>query len=326
MTNDAEVSLLRPGHNCWRAEPCARFAMLVDAHAYFAALRQALARAEQTIFIVGWDIDSRMRLTPEAPDDGLPAELRDFLSALCERRRGLRVYVLSWDFAMVFAFEREFLPAARQHWQAHRRLSFCLDGNHPPGASHHQKIVVIDHCLAFVGGLDLTIRRWDTPEHRASDPRRVDPDGKPYAPFHDVQCMVDGDAARALGDLAAERWLRATGRHPRVPVMAGADPWPAEVSPDVTDVQVGISRTDPARDDLPAVTEIRKLHTDAIAAARDSLYLENQYFSSGLIADAFAARLREPDGPDIAFVSRRTESGWLEEASMGVLRARLCRT
>lgn len=324
MTNDADASLLRPGQNCWRVEPCARFAMLVDADAYFTALREALARTEQTIFILGWDIDSRMRLAHEAPDDGLPAELRDFLNGLCERRSGLHIYVLSWDFAMVFAFEREFLPAARQHWQTHRRLSFCLDGTHPAGASHHQKVVVIDHCLAFVGGLDLTIRRWDTPGHDADDPRRTDPDGKPYAPFHDVQCMVDGAAARALGDLAAERWRHATGRHPRVPAMPASDPWP-DVSPDATEVRVGISRTYPATDDAPVVSEIRNLHTNAIAAARDSLYLENQYFSSGLIADAFASRLREPEGPDIALVSRRTESGWLEEASMGVLRARLCR-
>ncbi len=337
MSNDADAPLLRPGHNCWRVEPCRRFAMLVDGDAYFTALRQALTRAEHSVFILGWDIDSRMRLAPDSPVDGadtvdgLPHALRDFLNALCRRRRGLRIYVLSWDFAMVFAFEREFLPAARQHWQTHRRLSFHLDGNHPAGASHHQKVVVIDHQLAFVGGLDLTIRRWDTPHHRADEPRRVDPDGKPYAPFHDVQCMVDGAAAQALGDLAADRWLRATGRHPRVPDVPdvpdsrNGDRWPQGVAPDVTDVQVAISRTYPERDDAPAIREIRALYLDAIAAARDSLYLENQYFSSGVIADAFAARLREPDGPDIALVSRRTESGWLEEASMGVLRARLCR-
>lgn len=325
MPNDANASLLRPGHNCWRVAPCQRFSMLVDADAYFTALRQALTRAEHAVFILGWDIDSRMRLLSDAPDDGLPNTLRDFLNALCRRRRGLRVYVLSWDFAMVFAFEREFLPGARQHWQAHRRLSFHLDGNHPAGASHHQKVVVIDGQVAFVGGLDLTIRRWDTHHHLADEPRRVDPDGKPYAPFHDVQCMVDGPAAQALGELAADRWLRATGRQPRMPENVRGDRWPAHVVPDVTDVRVGISRTYPQRDDAPAVTEIRALYVDAIAAARDNLYLENQYFSSGLIADAFEARLREPDGPDIALVSRRTESGWLEEASMGVLRARLHR-
>ncbi|MWL89894.1 VTT domain-containing protein [Cupriavidus sp. SW-Y-13] len=328
MSNTADAPLLRPGHNCWRVEPCHRFAMLVDGDAYFSALREALTRAEHTVYILGWDIDSRMRLLPDAPNDGLPAELRDFLNALCRRRRKLRVYVLSWDFAMVFALEREFLPSARQHWQTHRRLSFHLDGNHPAGASHHQKVVVIDNQLAFCGGLDLTIRRWDSHHHLANEPRRVDPEGKPYPPFHDVQCVVDGAAAAALGDLAADRWFCATGRHPRTPKasqMQGADRWPQQVIPDVTDLRVGISRTFPQRDDAPGINEIRALYVDAIAAARENIYLENQYFSSGLIAEAFETRLREPDGPDIALVSRRTESGWLEEASMGVLRARLCR-
>ncbi|WP_258096291.1 hypothetical protein, partial [Klebsiella pneumoniae] len=82
MRNDAPESLLRPGHNCWRVEPSARFAMLVDADAYFPARREALTRAEHSVFILGWDIDSRMRLLPDAPTDGLPAELRDFLNAL----------------------------------------------------------------------------------------------------------------------------------------------------------------------------------------------------------------------------------------------------
>jgi len=299
--------------------------MLVDGDAYFSALREALPHAQHSVFILGWDIDSRMVLTPGTPGDGLPAALRDFLNALCQRRRGLRIYVLSWDFAMVFALEREWLPAAKMRWQTHRRLSFHLDGNHPPGASHHQKVVVIDHQVAFVGGLDLTIRRWDTHHHLADEPRRLDPDGKPYPPFHDVQCVVDGDAAAALGDLAAERWLRATGRHPRVPDHPIGDAWPETVVPDLTDVDVGISRTAPACDEEPGVAEIRELYLDAIGAARHDLYLENQYFSSALIADAVAKRLHAPNGPDIALVSRRTESGWLEEASMGVLRARLCR-
>ena len=79
-------------------------------------------------------------------------------------------------------------------------------------ASHHQKIVVVDDAIAFTGGLDLTIRRWDTPAHRADDPGRVDPAGRPYPPAHDVQVMVDGDAAAALGELARARWRAATGR------------------------------------------------------------------------------------------------------------------
>ncbi|MGN5480124.1 hypothetical protein ACTMU2_35020 [Cupriavidus basilensis] len=190
-------------------------------------------------------------------------------SARCaSARRGLRVYVLSWDFgdgvrvrARIPAGGAAALAGAPALGQSR------LDGNHPPGASHHQKIVVIDHRLAFVGGLDLDDPPLGYPRTPCQRSLAVSIlDGKPYAPFHDVQCMVDGKAARALGDLAAERWLRATGRHPRVPVGGRCrDPRPAEVSPDVTDAgQVGISRTDPgARRHARRHRNPQKLHTDA---------------------------------------------------------------
>lgn len=316
--------MLEPGRNCWRVEPCRRFAMLVDADAYFRALREALPRAERTIFILGWDIDSRMELVPHGAQDGLPAGLRDFLCALADQRPHLRIYILSWDYAMVMAMDREWLPSASAHWQAHRHLSFRLDGNHPPGASHHQKVVVIDNKVAFVGGLDLTLRRWDDSCHAPGAPLRM-AEGKPYAPFHDVQCALDGPAAAALGTLCAARWLRAGGSRPRPPAATSSDPWPPGLVPELTDVQVGIARTMPTCEDEPGVSEIRMLLSDAIASARHSIYMENQYFSSGVIAKALQARLGHEDGPDIVLVSRRNESGWLEAHSMGVLRARLYR-
>ncbi|MCZ7563465.1 MAG: VTT domain-containing protein [Burkholderiales bacterium] len=211
-------------------------------------------------------------------------------------------------------------------WRTHRRLHFHLDGRHPVGASHHQKIVVIDDALAFVGGLDLTVRRWDTPAHRADEPRRVDPAGEPYAPFHDVQIMVDGEAAAALGELARTRWRRATGGEPHpAPCAPAADPWPDTIRPDVTDVEVGIARTAPPYREREGVEEVKRLYLDAIRAARRSIYIENQYFTSAAVADALAARLAEPDGPQIVVVSRLRGGGWLEENTMAVLRARLVR-
>ncbi|WP_353189258.1 VTT domain-containing protein [Pandoraea pnomenusa] len=306
--------------------------MLVDGEAYFSALREALRSARHTVFILGWDIDSRMQLTPKGPDDGLPSGLRDFLDALVRRRKGLHIYGLSWDFAMLYALEREWLPSVKLDWRTHRRLCFRLDGKHPSGASHHQKVVVIDHRLAFVGGLDLTRCRWDTPQHAPDEPGRRDPSGHEYPPFHDVHAMVDGEAAHALAALAEARWHRATGIHvdlrlrdARDAPYAPLDPWPASIAPDLTDVDVGISRTAPAFDGRPAVQEIQSLYLDAIASARHRLYFENQYFTASPIGDALTARLSMPACPDIAVVSRRAESGWLQEQSMGVLRARLYR-
>jgi len=320
----AEQGLLVPGRNCWRIERANRLAFLIDGAAYFAAVRAAIAKARRSVFILGWDIDSRIRLVPGGADDGLPEELGDFLNEVVKRQRDLRMYVLSWDFAMVFALDREWLPIYKLDWRTHRRLSFRLDDKHPAGASHHQKIVVVDDAVAFVGGLDLTHCRWDTSEHGCNEPGRCDPEGKPYRPYHDVQALVDGAAARALGVLCRDRWSRVSKRPARsVDHAPTNDPWPGGVEPDIVNVDVAIARTDPGYTSGIPVTEIRYLYVDAIAAARRSMYLENQYFSSSVVGAALAARLRSPDGPDVVVVSRQIEEGWLEERTMGVLRARL---
>ncbi len=320
-------SLLNPGRNCWRVAHAARFALLVDAADCFAAVRAAMRDARHSIYILSWDIDSRMCLTPGGAADGWPEPLGDFLHALVSARPALQAWLLNWDFTMLYAMEREWLPAYRLGWRTHRRLHFQLDGHHPIGAAHHQKVIVIDDALAFVGGLDLTGARWDTPEHCWHDERRLDCDGHPYEPFHDVQALVDGSAARALGDLCRERWRRATGQA-LPPPSAGEHvvaPWPSALEPDLLDLPVGIARTEPGFDGRPAVREVAQWYADAIAAARHSLVFENQYFTSTLVADALAQRLATPEGPQVLVVSPQKQSGWLEEATMGVLRTRVHR-
>ena len=322
----ASAPLLRPGRNCWRIERAARLSFLIDGAAYFRAVREAMREARHSIFILSWDIDSRTLLVPEGARDGYPEPLGDFLNAIVARRPGLRACVLSWDYALLYALEREWLPVLKLDWRTHPRLTFRLDDRHPVGASHHQKVVVIDDAVAFVGGLDLTQHRWDTPAHRPDEPLRRDPDGKPYGPFHDVQAVVDGAAARALGELVRERWGSAGGGDaPSIVRRPVHDPWPASCAVDIADVDVAIARTAPAYEDAAGITELRQLHVDAIAAARRSIFLENQYFTSTLIADTLATRLAEPQGPEVVLVSHRTECGWLEETTMGVLRARLHR-
>jgi phospholipase D1/2 len=321
--SSASPGLLQPGRNCWRIERARRFAMLVDADAYFRAVRAAILNARHSIFILSWDIDSRMRLVPEGAHDGYPEPLGDFLHEVVASRPGLRAYVLNWDFAMLYALEREWLPVYKLDWRTHGRLMFRLDPRHPIGGSHHQKVVVIDDRIAFVGGLDLTRYRWDTPAHKSHEPLRCEGDSKPHAPFHDVQALVDGDAARALGELARARWERVGGKAAAVPDAAAHDPWPQHVAPDLEDIDVAISRTEPAFEGSGGVHEVRQLHLDAIAAARRHLFFENQYFTSGMIANALAARLVEAGGPEVLMISPRTQSGWLEQVTMGVLRARV---
>ena len=319
-------AILVPGRNCWRIERAERVAFLVDGAQYFSAVRSALAKAQHSILILGWDIDSRMRLVPDGANDGLPEQLGEFLNEIVAQRPELHGYVLSWDFAMLYAMEREWLPIYKLDWRTHRRLSFRLDDKHPVGASHHQKVIVVDDAVAFVSGYDLTRCRWDTSEHAPHDPRRVDHRGDAYPPFHDVGMAVAGDCARALGDLARARWLRATGEEPkRAPASAVETAWPEDVAIDATDIDVAISRTEPAYNGAAGVAEVRALHLDAIAAARHNLFAENQYFTSRTVSDAFARRLQEEDAPEIAVLSPYTQSGWLEISTMGVLRARIHR-
>ena len=316
-------SCLEPGRNCWRVERAHRVAFLVDGAEYFGAIRAALAKARHSIFIIGWDIDSRMRLVPSGAQDGLPEPLGDFLNAVVARNRELRGYVLSWDFAMLYAMEREWLPIYKFDWRTHRRLSFRLDDRHPVGASHHQKIIVVDDAVAFVSGYDLTRARWDTSEHLPDDARRTDHSGESYPPFHDVGIVVEGACAKALGELAASRWERASGHPPeREGAESSIDPWPDGVIPALTDVDVAIARTEPAFDGRPGVGEIRALYLDAIARARRHVVAENQYFTSQTIADALADRLARDDAPEIAVISSFAQSGWLETSTMGVIRAR----
>jgi phospholipase D1/2 len=179
-------TLLREGATCWRTAHADRAAFLVDGEAFFAALADALERARHRVWLLGWDFHSAIRLRRNGGSER-PDELVPLLDGLVRERRSLHVHVLAWDFAMLYALEREFLPLLHFGARTHRRVHFEMDSAHPVAASQHQKLVVIDDAIAFAGGLDLTTDRWDTRAHAPADPRRVAPNGKPYAPFHDVQ-------------------------------------------------------------------------------------------------------------------------------------------
>lgn len=326
MQPENDASLFQPGRNCWRKEQADKIAFLIDADAYFRALRRAIIEAQRSVFIIGWDIDSRLRLLGNGDEDGYPILLAEFLDMVARQKHKLKIFILTWDFAMIYAADREWLPIYRLDWKTHRHIYFRMDGTHPPGASHHQKLVVIDDSLAFAGGLDLTKRRWDTPRHDPVEPARVGSDDVKYGPFHDVQMMVSGAAAASLGELARQRWQRATGELPRVKKPGSArQPWPASVAVDLEFAEVAIARTEPKFNGQAEVLEVKQLYLDMIACARKTIYLENQYFTSHYVGEALAARLQEPDCPEIVLVSTRVTDGWLSQHTMDVLRAKLLR-
>ncbi|HUE71115.1 MAG TPA: phospholipase D-like domain-containing protein [Pirellulaceae bacterium] len=310
-----------PGENCWRVERCNRAALIVDAADYFRIARQVMLQAKEQILMIGWDFDTRISLDPRG-DEG-PAKLGPFLSWLPDRQPGLHIYVLKWDVGAINLLARGSTLLRIARWALGGDISYKLDGAHPPGASHHHKIVVIDDQLAFCGGIDMTGDRWDTRDHLDCDDRRKRPTTRRrYDPWHDSTMAVDGDAARALGTLARARWAAAGGTPIDAPTTS-IPIWPEDLSPTFSDVRVAISRTRGACDGEEAIREIEKLFLDQIGRARRFLYFESQYFGSRAIAGAIIDRLAEPEGPEIVVINPKTAEGWLEEAAMSPARARL---
>jgi phospholipase D1/2 len=373
--------LALPGRTCWHQATSPRFSVLIDAEDYYAAVASACEKANDSIVIAGWAIDSRVRLHPGEGPDALPDELGPFLAALVRRRRSLRVRVLAWDVAMVFGLESGFFPVYSNDQDRHARFHWELDAEHALGAATHQKVCVVDDRVAFVTGMDFTGGRWDTRKHEPKDPRRMHA-GEPYGPYHDAGLVLDGEPAAALGELMRERWARATGRSvplgrfragirslepgsklggvidrvgamshragasvgtlsrkasaqarhaarralrpwmPAAPPVAPAteDRWPDGVAVQATNVSVSLARTEAQYLWKPEIREVELLFLASIAAARRTIFIENQYFSSRTITEALEKRLAEPDGPEIVVIQPLHCAGWLEQATMEVLR------
>ncbi len=305
--------------------------VLVDARAYYRAFFHAARQAKRYIAITGWQLDSDVELLrgeDAAQADGLPVRLLPFLNALCERNPELHVYVLAWDFSVIYALEREWLQKLVFSWNTHSRIHFHFDTVHALGASHHQKLVVVDGGLAFAGGMDLAASRWDDRAHAQEEPRRLE-DGKPHGPYHDVQTFVRGEAAAALARLFSERWCSAVGCDFSLPA-----PLPVTTPVAATHVlpagQVTLSQTrgrtlEPPREPL---TEIRALYLSAIRSARELIYLENQYFTSRAVHDALTERMRDPRAGklEVVLVLPREPEALKEQVALGVAQAKLLRS
>lgn len=313
----------------WRHVHATRAHVVVDAADYFLLMQEAMLRARQRIMLIGWDFDTRVRLGPgrrwwnRPTRKRHPARLGPFVIWLANRNRALQVRVLKWNFGALKFIFRGTMIFDLIRWFRHPAIDFKFDSAHPLGCSHHQKIAVIDDRFAVCGGIDMTTQRWDTPEHREHDPRRINAARRPYDPWHDVTMLLEGEAARALGDLGRARWHRAGG--PRLEACAPqeASAWPSRLEAEFRDVEIGIARTSARYGRYDEVREVEALFLEHIAAARRFIYAESQYFASRKVAEALAARLAEPDPPEVLLINSLSAHGWLEQTAMDGARVRL---
>lgn len=252
------------------------------------------------------------------PHDGAPAELGALLRWMLRHRPELELRVLLWNHPTLYAIHRELFPRFIFGHRKLERVDIRLDSHLPVGACHHEKLVIIDDNVAYCGGIDLTLRRWDTAAHHPAEPRRRHGSREPYVPMHDVQMVVDGEAAAALGERARERWIHADGAKLE-PVKPRGDCWPAGVRADFENVDVGIVRTLAALE--KPENEIREVERSTIAAisrAERLVYIENQYVTSKSACEALRARMRSVPKLEAIVVTTREPGGWLEAEVMGV--------
>jgi phosphatidylserine/phosphatidylglycerophosphate/cardiolipin synthase-like enzyme len=316
--------LLEPGKTCWRRETSGRAALLIDMQAYFDAAMIAMSKARHSIHLLNWAFEPDTLFHPQpgatGPDDD---RIANFLKRLAADNPKLDVRVLCWQSAAPVAATQNWFPIADRWAFKDSKVKFLLDGKLPAGASHHQKMIIIDDAIAFCGGGDIGPDRWDTPLHLDDDPRReVRKNAKQdFASRHEVMGLVEGAPARALGALFRDRWERRTGE--TLDEAPSTRPsWPTGVEPQFTQVEVGISRTLAAYRHFPEVREVEALHLAAIAEARRCIYMENQYFTSPLICGALAARLAEPDGPEVILIGTEKSPSYFDQLTMDGTRVR----
>ena len=117
--------------------------------------------------------------------------------------------------------------------EAGRRGQAILDAEGRTVGSHHQKAVVVQNAdgrLAFVGGVDLALGRWDTPEHLPNDERARGGRNISNEGFHDTHTMIEGPAVDDVEANFRQRW----NAHPDS-VLGGRTPVPARPPAELID-------------------------------------------------------------------------------------------
>ncbi len=315
--------LLVPGSTCWRTARADRASVIVDVEAYYAAAREAMAKATRSIHILGWAFDPDTPFTPRkrlgaGKRTGRADQWGPFLRDFARAHPEIDVRLLIWKSALPVAATQNFFP----HWAKvcfqNSPVKFRLDGALPLGACHHQKVIVIDDRIAFAGGCDVGPDRWDTMSHTDNDPRRRKKTGLYFNSRHETMALVDGYAAQALGQLFRNRWERSSEEillAPSEPAV-GPDPWPETIPPMFHNAEIGLSRSEPRWRHYTEVRESEKLHLASVAAARSLIYMENQYFTSLVMAEALARRLEEKNGPEVVLVSTQRSPSWFDHMTM----------
>jgi phosphatidylserine/phosphatidylglycerophosphate/cardiolipin synthase-like enzyme len=277
-----------PGPGLWAdGEPPPRAGnvveVLIDGADAFEAMIAAIAEAQSYVHITGWHITPEFRMTLGER----PTLLRQLLADVAAR---IPVRVLIWAGAPLPVLRpwRRDLRKVRDQLVAGSRIQCALDARERPMHCHHEKTIVVDGRIAFVGGIDLTSfngDRCDTPSH---PPRGA-------VGWHDVAARIAGPAVRDVADNFAMRWETITGEVlPPVPAPAPVGDIELQVVRTVPD---GMYRQLPRGD-----FRILESYLRALRSARRFIYVENQFLWSPEILAVLRDKLTRPPSPDFRLV------------------------
>ncbi len=258
--------------------PGSRVEVLVDGAAALPRIAEEVAEARSHVHVAGWTFTPSFRLAPGGPT------LRELLAEAAGR---VDVRVLCWAGAPLPLFhpDRREVRRMRDELVRGTRISIALDAKERPFHCHHEKLVLVDDRVAFVGGIDLTSfagDRLDASDH----PRR------PGLGWHDACLRLEGPI---VADVAAHFLLRWRALAPEAP----AAPEPGPPLPDGVEAQ--LVRTVPERlyAGLPrGEFTIAESYVRALREAERLVYLESQFLWSPEIVAVLADKLRNPPRDD----------------------------
>ena len=257
--------------------------VLIDGADAFTAIAEAIENARDYVHVTGWHIAPYFELV--RGERG-----RSIGQLLAETAEKVDVRVLVWAGAPVPAFHptRKEVSQAVEELTRGTRIRCMADPREHPFHCHHEKTLVIDGELAFVGGIDMTDYagdRFDVREHPAR--RRLG--------WHDVGTRLRGPAVKDVHDHFVLRWRELTGERLERPGFSS----PAGEQT----VQVVRTVAENMYEALPhGDFRILESYVRAIRGAERLIYLENQFLWAPEIADLLAEKLRRPPHPDFRLV------------------------
>ena len=254
--------------------------VLVDGETALPRMVEAIRSATSHVHLTGWFLSPDFLLEDGDP----PVVVRDLLAQMAAR---VDVRVLLWAGAPapIFRPARRLTRGVRDELQAAGPIRCALDDRERPLHCHHEKSIIVDDRVAFVGGIDLTSLAGDRRDSRRHPARAA-------LGWHDAATRIEGPLVADVADHFALRWHEVTGERLR----PATPPGPAG------DVTAQLVRTCPERvyRALPrGAFGVLESYIRALRSAERLIYLETQYLWSPEIADVLADKLREP--PDDRF-------------------------